>query len=544
MVSRDSLKNSPLPLKTLAAWKNDPIPESDAATARPWLLDAQTELARMSDEIRGLESESKRSVIIRVTRSHLIEQHNALRVSLNIYRVVLAPHKRLPPELLQEIFMCCAALEKPNLSWFMDPACHLDIRRAICQVCSRWRRITLGTHELWATMQASFGRIPTRVLLNVLKIWLSRSGKHPISLDITCDRANLYHHRLASYPGLASLVIQNLPRFRSLSINHCLFTMAPGHADILESLEIGGDSRLLTSPLTTFVQAARLRRVTLRDFHVSTNLGMLAFPWKQLTEFHVSVPFFPAAEYYPVLKKCESLTSATIKVGGGEPLQPAPFDISFPALRKLIVCMDSPRNAMLFFQRFSLKSLTNLSLHLSDKLESAVPSTAIPPSFPVLQRISINCGDYFGWRSDSDIVPLLLASQSAVEVSLGRYLTSQSTLDQIANGSLLPNVQLLSLGRTKSWWVISMLETRQSSTKVSTITEFGIQYQEWDLTPDEIESVRRLVKAGVFISCDPKVMFGGRGTPVTTSKFPLRGEIEKQARCDFEARRGLYAVGA
>ncbi|KAJ7138087.1 hypothetical protein C8R44DRAFT_551772, partial [Mycena epipterygia] len=66
------------------------------------------------------------------------------------HRGVLAPVRRLPPEILCEIF----ASLSPSSSYIFNSAKELDNLSKfgllqISQVCAHWRRLVMGTPRLW-----------------------------------------------------------------------------------------------------------------------------------------------------------------------------------------------------------------------------------------------------------------------------------------------------------------------------------------------------------------------------------------------------------
>ncbi|KAJ7144277.1 hypothetical protein C8R44DRAFT_143596 [Mycena epipterygia] len=249
----------PLGIEVLATWENNPLPDSDALVARPWLLGAEKGLVRINDEIRKLE----------LCRS-------ALLAPMEVYRVALAPHKILPVDILREIFLCAVQGSSPtaDLNRIVYPhlAMQLDIRLVLSRVCSHWRSVTLDTHQLWSDVRVDFGSGNITSLLEVLDAWLSRSGQYPLTLHF--DGA-------ADDPRITEQLTRYSNRSRSLFIRceNPFLTLPAGAVDLLETLELHGDDRLaamdeLLASMTIFVRAPRLRRLTLHDFNLEINLPL------------------------------------------------------------------------------------------------------------------------------------------------------------------------------------------------------------------------------------------------------------------------------
>ncbi|THU76351.1 hypothetical protein K435DRAFT_570333, partial [Dendrothele bispora CBS 962.96] len=130
------------------------------------LLRLEGEIARIESILAGLKS--KRDTIIAY-----IENHRAL----------LSPSRRLSPEILSEIFVCCL------------PSNHLPTRSTaeaplvlLC-ICKEWRQIALSTPRLWCSLHVyvpnylSNAPVINRKLSGVEE-WLKRSGELPITLSI------------------------------------------------------------------------------------------------------------------------------------------------------------------------------------------------------------------------------------------------------------------------------------------------------------------------------------------------------------------------
>ncbi|KAJ7114852.1 hypothetical protein C8R44DRAFT_225207 [Mycena epipterygia] len=270
----------PLDIEAVAAWKNNPLPDSDALVTRSWLLGAEKELARINNEIRKLEL-----------------CRGALLAPVEVYRVALAPHKMLPVDILREIFLCAIQGSSPDLNSIVYPqiAMQLDIRLVLSRVCSHWRSVAFDAVKLWSDVRVDFGSGNTTHLLEVLDVWLSRSGQCPLTLHLGGT---------ADDPRIAEQLTRYSNRFRALSI-HCgnpLLTLPASTVDLLETLELHGDDRLvamdeLLASMTIFVCAPRLHRLALHDFTSNINLALCAIPWQQLTELYLRDTFPPPSQY-------------------------------------------------------------------------------------------------------------------------------------------------------------------------------------------------------------------------------------------------------
>ncbi|KAJ7114825.1 hypothetical protein C8R44DRAFT_740186 [Mycena epipterygia] len=442
----------PLSIETLAAWKNDPLPDHDALIARPWLLAAEKELANIDDEIKILD----------LRRSTLL-------TAVEVYRVALAPHKILPVDLIREIFICAVqdSSPEPFLNGLTSrDLVSLEIRLIICQVCSHWRRFSCHTTAYSAL---------TTILLPI------HSSQQPIC------------------------------------------RLAARICGLLETLELPTDDGPLPS-MTAFARAPRLRSVTLRSVWNPINVEVCGIPWHQLTELYLDVMSPPPSQLWSILDGCNALGTAHLWMFQPDGLVPhVDRNIILPRLRTLALSGDDLTTYATFLHYIDLPSLEGLALLTEDRPSDIYFSVTTLPS---VQRLSI---DASGDAHDAPmVVPWLRACPSAVAVCLRHYLMSDPTLDEIANGTLLPNVEMLTIYYADPGTVISALQARQKSLH-STITETGVHADFYtELSMHNIDSLTELMMSGVFL-CDSD--FGGD---------PERGEIEQRARFEFETGSGVF----
>ncbi|KAJ6533029.1 hypothetical protein B0H19DRAFT_875343, partial [Mycena capillaripes] len=84
---------------------------------------------------------------------------------------IVYPVLTLPPEVTTEIFLRCFPCESnPRPSPTQAPL-------ILAQICRQWRHITLHTPALWRCLL-----VENKMPVELLHIWLSRSGNYPLSL--------------------------------------------------------------------------------------------------------------------------------------------------------------------------------------------------------------------------------------------------------------------------------------------------------------------------------------------------------------------------
>ncbi|KAJ7138092.1 hypothetical protein C8R44DRAFT_547135, partial [Mycena epipterygia] len=102
-------------------------------------------------------------------------------------RGVLAPVRRLPPEILCEIFM---AYSSPSTQARTPADEKKKISKSdvllVSHVCTQWRIIALGTPRLWSDIAVDVFNWPRdpAPFLQVLRKSLERGAGHPLTLSV------------------------------------------------------------------------------------------------------------------------------------------------------------------------------------------------------------------------------------------------------------------------------------------------------------------------------------------------------------------------
>ncbi|KDR69266.1 hypothetical protein GALMADRAFT_145658 [Galerina marginata CBS 339.88] len=182
------------------------------------------------------------------------------------HKALLSPIRRIPPEILQEIFI--NTLPTPNeyaTRLYMD-----DLPWALCQVSSTWRRTALGTSTLWR-------RVPTidldreytkkRRYLDFLRELLSRSRDFPLDIHL-----HAFRFAGVTHPAI-DVLMPHSTRWQKATLDipcHSLVALegVKGRLASLEILQIQSWNGVhmpnnLDVVVDTFNDAPRLRDVTL-----------------------------------------------------------------------------------------------------------------------------------------------------------------------------------------------------------------------------------------------------------------------------------------
>ncbi|KAF5339257.1 hypothetical protein D9758_013329 [Tetrapyrgos nigripes] len=112
------------------------------------------------------------------------KQRDNLQDVRDQYRAVVSPTRRLPVEILLQIFFlaCVPGLSLVGDEEVMAPA--LDIS----QICSFWRQIALGCTEIWSNLSVNIFCGPGSRNAQVVDLYLLNSQSSPLRLHITAQR--------------------------------------------------------------------------------------------------------------------------------------------------------------------------------------------------------------------------------------------------------------------------------------------------------------------------------------------------------------------
>ncbi|KAJ7019222.1 hypothetical protein C8F04DRAFT_1148506 [Mycena alexandri] len=146
-------------------------------------------LKSLDDEIAALQ----RTIVT------LSEERDALGAYVDAHRALTSPLRRLPFDIIQEIFMACLPTHRN---------CVMNAQEApvlLGRICSSWRTISRSSPRLWSSLHIveptrpyssphishpTFFELKVAQRLEVAKAWLRRSGDCPLSISL---ESNLDH---------------------------------------------------------------------------------------------------------------------------------------------------------------------------------------------------------------------------------------------------------------------------------------------------------------------------------------------------------------
>ncbi|KAJ7661310.1 hypothetical protein DFH06DRAFT_372835 [Mycena polygramma] len=178
------------------------VPSSSvSASLRDVIHRAPAELERYDAEIHRIS----------LSLSELVSQRVALESHVDVCRGVLSPVRRLPMELLAEIFeMSTAPFKDRKLANSATPRAEQDglgkyDLLQLSQVCSRWHSVALGTSRLWSTiaLDTECWRRPLSQAkaLSLIACALERSQAHLLTVGLWLEAGDWHARKVMELLG-------------------------------------------------------------------------------------------------------------------------------------------------------------------------------------------------------------------------------------------------------------------------------------------------------------------------------------------------------
>ncbi|KAK1225808.1 hypothetical protein PQX77_011219 [Marasmius sp. AFHP31] len=282
----------------------------------------RTQFAISSKALEELDSRIRELSISAIPTS--LKEERAREVEKKrLYLSILQPIRRLPPEILAEIFRI-RTYNDVDLQWRDFPG-SLDTRKfpwAPGQVCRTWRLVALSTPDLWAKINVSWtGRVsPERAasLEWLMSLHLERAQEQPLDISF-------YSGNLSDSPNgrlqdkLLLLLCSRASQWRSSRlggdvegfVHLCPFR---GAFRLLENLEIhflNDDWTIdLICPFSVFEDCPSLTRFVLRGEPAILVQKENQIPWGQITHYEArqTEEWLPDThEHFEVLPKLDSV---------------------------------------------------------------------------------------------------------------------------------------------------------------------------------------------------------------------------------------------
>lgn len=445
-----------------------------------------THIPILEEELRHLD----------VQLAILVTQRHRLTNQIKLCRAAVAPHKRLPPELIREIILFSTA----EHATFPLVEGAKESRLIVSQICSAWRAVAFDTPTLWSIKIPYLPVVPSSSL-ELVGSWLSRCSSAGFALNMTIGTIDAAKMEKTNWTDskvkhkfdwvVNRIIIPNPHCFRelALAIPHfnakTLCTLPPGYFPKLRTVAIIQVDDFfapftMDTPITAFSQAPCLRRC---DFMLNgVRPHDLQFPWAQLTQLVLVNKSISNQTIMAVLSACASVAAlhlGCVKFNDGDgDASPSPkASLCLPNIHVFSVAFtySTKTSNAPFLHSFYLPNLRRLVLKNTSGL-NWTPSDYIA----FLRRISSTLETFeldvprprgLDHQSPRNVESLLECIPHAKTVRLPNDAPLlPSTMGRIGEGTLLPCLEFLEFAAENPLLALEMLSSRQSLSCSTLIT--------------------------------------------------------------------------
>lgn len=421
----------------------------------------------------------------------LLAKQEGLAKQIKLCRAALAPHKRLPSELIREILLF-STTEHATFP-LVDGAkeCHL----IVTQVCSSWRIVAFDTPNLW-NIKIPYLPAVRPSSLELIGSWLSRCSSASLALNMTMGKIDGAKMESTDWNDpqvkhqsdwvVNHIIIPNPHCFRelALAIPHVnakiLCALPSGYFPRLRSLAIIQVDNFFTpftwdTPITAFAQTLCLHRC---DFMLGGVLMHdLQFPWSQLTHLVLVNKSITNRTLLTVLSACVSV--AVLHLGcvtfhdaddSSGSWQKPPLCLPNIHVFSVTFTYSTKTNNAPFLLLFYLPNIRRLVLKNTSGLNWSTSdySAFLKRISSTLQIFELDFPRSRGSLADRqpprDVESLLecIPRTKTVKLPTDAPLLP-STMGRFGDGTLLPSVELFEFAADNPLLALEMLSSRQST---------------------------------------------------------------------------------
>jgi hypothetical protein len=421
---------------------------------------------------------------------------------INRCQFALAPHRRVPPEILREIFIWCshhAGSRNLNMAIFSGgyPKCPSSKlpQLAISRVCSDWRTIALSTPQLWNKVLIS--RLSPTIMKNADR-WLLRAGNLPVIIRIVNNESPwaavncfLSHHRLRElelplyldFPGLFpdDLTEASCKDLEELTIQSNILQRYYYKPLSLETARLPSLIRLCLIEVPIFIiqPSATVRILEIQSTTISTS------------------------QFWDLLRGPSLLEKASFSAVSVDKT-PTPADVRNSSLKELWASFVSEDQADFGYiiDPLTLPQLAKLTIYLSGRAQWSTTAYSRMAQrsnfFPHLKIFHLRIGK-------SDIDSLLTCTPYLKEIDIGgTFAWRNGTIAGLGSGRICPNLEKIALSYVPDVLeFLEMVKVRQESAQLHEgcrVKAFTKAYLGTDIPPSLHPLVGLLKKSGVEVS--------------------------------------------
>ncbi|KAJ6594554.1 hypothetical protein B0H19DRAFT_65026 [Mycena capillaripes] len=308
--------------------------DEELAQINDLLIEPCLRMKRLDDEI----------AVMQKAINKLNEERDALSTYVEAHRALTSPLRRLPLDIIEEIFVACLPTHRNCAMTALEAPVILG------RICSSWRSISLSTPRLWSrlhivepTRPAYGGWAPGPGLyeakvaqrLEVANAWLGRSGKCPLSISL--EGPLDWGMAPSSSPAFSNLIVPFASRWQHirltippLSLEAALSRLTENDVPLLKSLKIvqrpdHANNNDTDGSRWSLSQSGVLRGPSLSRFSIVGNdisASHLPLRWGQLTYLSLMGPSWGVVNeqtcqvVLDILSRCPELRICKLVVQG------------------------------------------------------------------------------------------------------------------------------------------------------------------------------------------------------------------------------------
>ncbi|KAK0450573.1 uncharacterized protein EV420DRAFT_1482775 [Desarmillaria tabescens] len=326
---------------------------AEAALFPEFIMHAEFDLFRYDREIQcHLDTVEK----LRCDRAE-VEEYIKQKKSL------LAPIRRLPPELLCTVFKEAIRAEDPTSS----------LRIAL--VCTYWRRLAVSTHSLWSTinldLQCPFSKSSRDNHGAWIPLYLHRSQDEPLQIDFRDSRHNDVDLVTWPSPGFISALFAEARRWREVHISFMhsrpFFFLGEFIKDVtfprLELLEVTyfGGSNTINAMTSVIHLAPNLRTLSFKGHLLSNDEGA-PMPSNKIRTFKADMILSDIGRFVSTIASMPELTHVTVGCFTCRHAADRPVEVLHLTSLTLLMHDYSYNNLQAIIKPLLLPNLASLSL--------------------------------------------------------------------------------------------------------------------------------------------------------------------------------------
>ncbi|KAJ7879010.1 hypothetical protein B0H14DRAFT_2566955 [Mycena olivaceomarginata] len=386
-----------------------PLSRTESDIANSYIDELESRIALLDEAIASLQ----------LRRADLLQ-------SVNTHKAILAPVRRLPSEILGEIF---SLVVSATFQVQLPPTGKtLDAPWLFTRICRRWSAVALATPALWSTVFLHLDCDGTQGSISLTNLCFQRSGNLPLTINIVQESGTRDSHPLLDVALLSSErwkiadLYMAFPLFQQITKAH---SSLPSLTTLLISIESRNDWRSHETFLKTFAVAPKLKDVKAISWGEGGFMAApFTLPWDQLTR--VSATFASTLEALPVFRKLSHIVECKFTFAKSEALPIDYSTIRLPHLCSLALKIESddpdddpdmhePNSLLDFLQTPCLRSLTTYETAKEEAVLGLITRSDCAASLASFHfhSISINHKDAASriariWRLQRDALPRVL----------------------------------------------------------------------------------------------------------------------------------------